>query len=93
MKAQRKVPIPEGLDLESENESDIEATFRQPIHHPIYELGEEVNCWIACWIASVGLLVFGLHRYMEQQDSTLSWKKAKESKKKTKKEATRRIDE
>ncbi|CAI5442796.1 unnamed protein product [Caenorhabditis angaria] len=163
MKAQRKVPIPEGLDLdvwigeewvssaeESENESDIEATFGQPIHQPRYELGEEANeetnntnhkktkkkeqqmtpeemerkrkqreaeiennPYYVKGNATVPKRptkfttnverqeiieksndiqspleipgVVGLHRYMEQQDSTLSWKKAKESKKKTKK--------
>ncbi|EGT35808.1 hypothetical protein CAEBREN_20013 [Caenorhabditis brenneri] len=176
-KAQRKVPVPEGLDLDAwigeewassgesdaEEESDLEDMFGAPITRPKMEIGEydeegaepesvepeknkkkkgkkggemskeemelrrkqreqeiENNPYYVKGNATAPKRptrfgnpierteaaekekeiqspleipgVVGLHRYMEQQDSTLSWKKAKEEedfggkKKKTKKE-------
>ncbi|CAB3405358.1 unnamed protein product [Caenorhabditis bovis] len=162
-KAQRKVPIPDGLDLdswigdewvssadESSDDSDVEATFGQPVHRPhiggggggdeqMFENADEAaptekrkskkvdaheltpqqieakrkqreaeienNPYYvkgsaqqpkrpkkfgnviekveeAADIQSPLEIpgVVGLHRYMEQQDSTLSWKKANEEK-------------
>uniref|UniRef100_A0A1I7XUF2 Adaptin_N domain-containing protein n=1 Tax=Heterorhabditis bacteriophora TaxID=37862 RepID=A0A1I7XUF2_HETBA len=131
-KAQRKVPVPQGLDLdswindpweetpnESSEASDIDGVFGQTLElsieekerrrkqreaeiksNPYYVKGtatlpkrptrfvsletqdamEKTDVQSPLEIPGV----VGLSRYMEQQDSTLTWKKAKEDKKKKK---------